>query len=180
MHGVRFVNPIADIQRTIRSDGDRNRPKIVAAGHQRRHLGPDGRTMLARREAIDAMVAPGCGQHLAAIFGRQIVRLISHDARRRFAGRRGHRQRARQFAVPSDERMQTGAAIAEAVSIIAARHDVQQAARRPRIGIVIDRTSAGRSCRSKCETDSKIPWRIARDGSRRPGNERYCPLRRRR
>ena len=85
----------------------------------------------ARHElvALDAMIAPTRDPQAAGVW---------HDRGRAFADAADHRQRAGQFAVPGLQRMRAGAAVLVEVAVVAARHDVQQPARRAGIRIVVD------------------------------------------
>ena len=79
--------------------------------------------------ALDAVVAPAGDPQAAG---------VGDDGRRRFAGAADHRQRAGQLAVPSLQRVRAGPAVLVEIAVVAARHDVQQPARRAGVGIVVD------------------------------------------
>ena len=99
---------------------------------------PKRRTMRLEAVLLDAMVAPRGDQQRAAVIFGQVIRLVRDDAARCLAGAGDHPQRAGQLAVPGGERVQSLAAVAEAVTVVAAVDDVQQAAGRARVGIVVD------------------------------------------
>ena len=94
-----------------------------------------------RLEAVllDAVVAPRGDQQRAAVIRGQVVRLVRDDAARCLAGAGDHAQRAGQLAVPGGERVQALAAVAKPIAVIAAVDDVQEPARRARIGVVVHR-----------------------------------------
>ena len=84
------------------------------------------------------MIAPRSHEHSAAITRRQPGRIAVENARGRFPRARHHGQRAGQFAVPSDEWMQAASAVAKLETVVALLHHVEQAARRTRIGVVVN------------------------------------------
>ena len=86
---------------------------------------------------LDPMVAPGGHQQVAAVVLGQVVRLVGEHAAGRLAGAGDHGQGAGQLAVPGRERVQALAAVAEPIAVIAPFHDVQEPARRTRVGVVV-------------------------------------------
>ena len=85
------------------------------------------------------MISPRGDEVFAAIFVWEGVRVEVDDFARRLADAADHWQRVGEFAVPRDERMNAGAAVLVLVAVVAARHDVQQAAGRAGAGIVLHR-----------------------------------------
>ena len=97
----------------------------------KRHAGGD------QIEALDHVIAPACHEQVAVKFSGEIRAAGVHGAGR-FTGRRNHRQRAGNFTVPGDEGVNAFAPVAKAETVIAILDDVQQAARRAAVGVVID------------------------------------------
>lgn len=129
--------PVGAEQRSVGSGREADRSKIFAAGDERFGERREARSLRLQTKAVDAVVAPACDQQVAEILLRQAVRFVGHDAGGGFAGPRDHRQRAGNLAVPRREGVQTFAAVAEAVAVIASSNHMQQAARRATVGIVV-------------------------------------------
>src|SRR5205807_5085817 len=63
---------------------------------------------------------------------------VCHNSRWSFARACHHRQRPGNLAIPACERVQSRPAVAIAVAVVAAANDVQQPARGPAVGAVVD------------------------------------------
>ena len=72
------------------------------------------------------MVAPRSHQERATIIFGQVIRLIGDDTGGCLPGTRYHSKRTWQFPVPRGERVQSLAAVAKAVAIVAAVDNVQK------------------------------------------------------
>src|SRR5262249_30730132 len=117
---VRLVHPVAQVDRTVWSDRDGHRPKVVAAAHDRLRLGPERCPIWLRPEALDNVVAPRRREQAAAVLGRQSHGFIGDDATGCLAGAGHHAEGAGQLAVPALEGVRTLAAITEAIAVVAA------------------------------------------------------------
>lgn len=151
MQLVRSLDPIADEQRAVWSQSDSDWAEIGVAFDQRFGAGMNRGEILLQIEILQRMDAPGTGDQAAVVFRWKIIGLVRHDRARSFARARDHAQRPRQFAEPSGEGMRAAPSQRIPITVIAAFHDVHQPARRPPIGIVVDRKQSAKIVKANME-----------------------------
>ncbi len=134
---VGTIDPVADEQRPVRPDRDTDGSEVLVTDHDRRPSGTERGPSGLKVEAVNAVVAPGRDEQGTTVRTRQAVRLVDDQARRRLARAGDHRQHAGQIAVPGGQGVEAAPAVAEAVAVVAALHDMEQPAGWPRIGVIV-------------------------------------------
>ena len=157
MNVVVLQNPIGGKQTAVRCLGQADGPEILAADDERLGLRCQRRPLRMDAEAVDPMIAPR-GRRAECRDIRRGTRPTSYATipARGLARARDHLQRAGQLAVPGRKRMDAAASVAESITVIAPRNDVQHAARGAVIGVVVDGKHPAEAIDARGVRDSRI------------------------
>ena len=140
MDRIAAVDPVGEEEGAVGGDRQIDRPELLIPldGNPR---GRPARSPIGPRLKHLEPVVPPTTHPQAPVEG--------DDVARGFAGAGGHRERARQFAVPGLKRMPPAAAIAKLIAIVAGGNDFDQPAGGPAVGVVVNGEQAAVGIESK-------------------------------
>ena len=126
---IAAVDPVGEQEGAVGGDRQVDRPELLIP-LDRNPRGRPARSPIGPRLKHLQPVVPPTTHPQAPVEG--------DDVARGFAGAGGHREGAGQLAVPGLERMPPAAAIAKLIAVVTGGNDIDQPARRPAVGIVVN------------------------------------------
>src|SRR5688500_6262246 len=94
--------------------------------------------MRTQWKRLDQIIAPRGADDRVRIFSGPADFRAPQNPRGRFAGAGDHPERARQFAIPRNKRMQAASPVTKLVTVISSPNHMNEPARRPAIRVVIN------------------------------------------